>query len=187
MPSSNPALIYDVLTACGIGLKGRMLDVGFGWGKYGFLMREYSEIAGYHDVYGERKLFVTGIEIFSNYITDLQKIIYDEIILGNAIEIMKDLPTNSFDLVLLGDVLEHMTKPNAIDCVIESLRIAPLVVINTPTNDYEQGPVFDNIYESHISFLTSEDFTNLGTIEIIRQDGQGLVIRLTRQGEQTCQ
>lgn len=65
---------------------------------------------------------VVGIELFELKGTFQKDPMIDEFIIGNVEEMELDLPNNSFDAVLMGDVLEHLIDPWA-----AIRKIAPLV------------------------------------------------------------
>ena len=74
-----------------------VLDIGIGFGKIGFLLREYFDVKGKHDKINPKKwgLKITGVEIFKGYITNIQKSIYNKIIIG---DITKTLPKGGVQL-----------------------------------------------------------------------------------------
>jgi 2-polyprenyl-3-methyl-5-hydroxy-6-metoxy-1,4-benzoquinol methylase len=89
-----------------------ILDIGLGNGKMGFIARDFLDV-----MLGEKhrredwKIKIDGIEIFSDYIQEHQRAIYNEIYLGDALEVIDAL--GSYDLIILGDVLEHFQKEKA--------------------------------------------------------------------------
>lgn len=89
MGTSTPAALTYICQKI-IKIKPKsVLDIGIGFGKYGFLSREYTDI--YRGNYFEWKTRIDGIEGFKKYVTKLQRIIYDNIYIGNAIKIIKKL------------------------------------------------------------------------------------------------
>src|SRR5438094_354805 len=86
----------------------RLLDVGIGFGKYGLLAREYLELWDGRFQYDDWRRRIDGIEIHRAFIRDWHRAIYDQIWIGDALEILPTLP--SYDLVLLIDVLEHFPE-----------------------------------------------------------------------------
>ena len=55
-----------------------------------------------------------------------------------------------YDLVILGDVLEHMSKPEAQAVMAQALLHANYVLVSIPIVRYEQGEWEGNPYEVHI-------------------------------------
>ena len=111
MPSSTPIHIpYMLKLMKNISESPKkVLDVSIGFGKWGYLIREYYEV-----LWSQRftkkdwKIKIEGIEIFPKYIGDLQKIIYDKIIQKDIFSVLQKL--GQYDFVILGDVLEHFEK-----------------------------------------------------------------------------
>ena len=50
-----------------------ILDVGMGFGKYGFLSRKYLELFDGREKLNDWKRIIDSIEIFGNYVTPLNK------------------------------------------------------------------------------------------------------------------
>lgn len=89
-----------------LGFK-RFLDVGAGAGRYGEIIRE---------VFGIHGVQVDAVEIFTEYINrhNLHRI-YDGISTQDIRHLGGSL--GEYDLIICGDVLEHMTKSEAIEVV----------------------------------------------------------------------
>src|SRR4051794_2264798 len=114
MPSSRPNTIPAVVHLIRQLRPQSILDVGIGFGKWGHLFREYTDIqeAENDPARYQRQNWqvrIDGIEGFSNYITDMHRYLYNEIHIGNASELMPNLP--SYDVVFMGDIIEHLEKP----------------------------------------------------------------------------
>jgi glycosyltransferase involved in cell wall biosynthesis len=110
----------------------RTLDVGPGAGKWG-------------RVFKQNNLIVDGLEIYLPYIDrfNLQKI-YDTVIHGD-VRLMADF--SSWDLVVLGDVLEHLSTEDA-NQVLERMKDTNVLVM-VPFK-YVQGECEGNPNEAHI-------------------------------------
>ena len=86
-----------------------LLDIGLGNGKIGFLARDLLDtILGQRYKKEEWEIRIDGVEVFPDYIQEFQKAIYDNIIIGDAFDVID--PLGSYDLIFLGDVLEHFEK-----------------------------------------------------------------------------
>jgi hypothetical protein len=81
----------------------------------------------------------------------------------------------SYDLVIFGDVLEHMSKGEAVS-VVESM-LARHAVISIPIGVCPQEPSDDNPYEEHISTWYTEDvlaaFPQITTWFVEPENGMG--------------
>lgn len=87
----------------------RYLDIGCGGGHYGKILKSLSSL-----------LIVDGVEIFPEYIEKYNlRYVYDFIVVGDIRE--PGYPIDSYDVIIMGDVLEHMTKNDAVT-VIERLK-----------------------------------------------------------------
>jgi hypothetical protein len=137
-----------------------VLDVGIGFGKYGVLCREYLDVWG-AEKFGERRHRIDGIEAFRDYLTPLQASVYDEIFVGDALEIIPKLE-RKYDLLLLIDVLEHFEFQTG-KKLLELCKIqAKNIVVSTPLDMGVQGAVFGNQFETHRAQWTRKDLKNLG-------------------------
>ncbi len=88
------------------------LDIGCGAGLYGKIIRQ---------VYSKGGLLLAGVDIFPEYVTRFNlKKIYDIIIIGDIRNFPKEM-IPPIDLIITGDVLEHLTKEDAVS-VVDKLR-----------------------------------------------------------------
>jgi predicted nicotinamide N-methyase len=115
----------------------RILDIGAGSGTYVRLLR--SDLGG----------FWTAVEIWPPYVAEFDlNSLYDDIWVTDVRDLA--LIENSFDLVLMGDVVEHMTKEEAVAVVDHMLVASHFVLISIPIIHYPQGAVGGNPYEAHV-------------------------------------
>lgn len=138
-----------------------ILDVGIGFGRYGLLAREYTDVM--NDCYRKEdwKVKIVGIEVFEPYLTDVHRHIYDEIIIGNAIDILDNLP--SFDVVLAADIIEHFPKEEGLIFLDKLMKVtSKRLIITTPGYKFPQGELFGNPYEEHKSNWRKDDFASRG-------------------------
>ena len=86
-----------------------VLDIGIGFGKFGYLLRDYFDAKEKHYFQpSEWKLKITGVDVFQGYLSDIQYKIYNKIIIGDIITVLPKL--GHFDLAILSDVIEHFSK-----------------------------------------------------------------------------
>ncbi|MBW2991727.1 glycosyltransferase family 1 protein, partial [Candidatus Woesearchaeota archaeon] len=84
MPTSSPHQINEIMGEIMELDPSSILDIGVGFGKYGFLCREYLELWDYNNKrYGEWKREIDGIEVYEDYITDIQRKVYNNIFIGD--------------------------------------------------------------------------------------------------------
>jgi hypothetical protein len=144
----------------------RILDVGVGFGKFGFLIREYYEAKEFNRFKKDDwQIELVGIEIFEPYITELQKIIYNQIIIGDVFEKIKTL--GKFDLAFLGDILEHFEKDAGCKLLNQLLEHTQYLLIATPNGFLKHEISGGNVREMHKSGWTLKDFENYQIVKSI--------------------
>ncbi|GLY29944.1 hypothetical protein Kisp02_33090 [Kineosporia sp. NBRC 101731] len=91
---------------------------------------------------------VTGIEIYEPYVhTYRLREYYDEIILGDA----RTLAFPEADVVILGDVAEHMTEDEALGLWAKARAAAARAVyLSIPVVHYPQDEIEGNPHEVHV-------------------------------------
>jgi len=164
MPSSSNITVPYVSAIINSLSPTSALDIGIGMGKFGFLFRESCEWA---TIMLEGKIThvskehwhsrLDGIEVCSKYITPLQEYLYDKIHIGYAQEVAANL--HDYDLIHMGDVIEHIEKSDAqklLDILFQKARLGVLVI--TPVGEYHQEGVEGNPYEEHQSVWSPADF-----------------------------
>lgn len=160
MPTSHSNQINEIVHIIRMVNPQKLLDIGIGFGKYGFLAREYLELWDGREKYNDWKRKIDGIEIFEDYITDLQRFIYNTIFIGNAIDILPNLKEH-YDLILLIDVLEHFNKEDGIKLLKECIEHSDNILISVPNDIGNQKDAFGNIYETHKFQWETKHFTEI--------------------------
>ena len=114
----------------------KVLDIGAGSGAYPALYRDTLKNCKW-----------VGVEIWEPYKIkyELEKQ-YDTLLIGDA----RQMKFNYYDVCFLGDVLEHMTKQEAVSLVNKLKESCTNIVISIPIVTYEQGTMRGNPYEAHI-------------------------------------
>lgn len=169
MPTSEVASIIPNLEAIHSINPKSMLDVGIGFGRYGYLAREILDYK--FDDNGNLQPFqmrIDGIEIFPNYLTNIQRAIYDNIYIGDAFDIINETDY-IYDLIFASDVIEHFRKNKAQEFIANALKKCETLYINTPYIYYEQDVTYGNEYENHLSGWNIRDFKELGAKYIFRE------------------
>lgn len=127
----------------------RILDIGSGCGTYIDLIKINNKIC----VDSEW----IGIEAWKNYITEFKlEEKYNRVINQDA----RTLDWNSlgkFSVVIAGDVLEHMTKEEAIILVDQALNYCDTMIISIPIIHMPQDAVNGNPFEIHVKDNWSHD------------------------------
>lgn len=132
-----------------------VLDVGAGAGKYGRMWNAISPEAE-----------ITGVEVYEPYFIQFKneyRDFYKTVHLGDIIQAL-DEPEIKFDLVIFGDVLEHLPKSSGLD-VLHFFTYRSKYIWSQFPRHYLQNPsdVQGNFYEAHISVWRPQDFDALDT------------------------
>lgn len=165
MPLSRPNSLSRIMDIIWNANPTSILDVGVGFGGNGVLFRQYTDIR-----WGRYKKWQTridGIEIFSGYKNPIWTYIYHRIFIGNALSII--LKLGNYDIIFLGDILEHFKKDEALLLLSECIKKANrFVIISTPATfrDGSAGVILHkNPYEEHKCLLEDRDFPAGSKIE----------------------
>lgn len=114
----------------------RILDVGPGLGTYSDLLRPFNYTQ------------MNCIEIYEPYIEEFKlKQKYKTVFCGNVVTF--PIQPNQYDLVIMGDVLEHLNVEDAQKLLQDFTHKVRGVIISVPFL-YEQSAVGGNIYETHL-------------------------------------
>ena len=116
-----------------------VLDLGTGQGTYSNLLRNIN-----------RNIYWIGVDVWGPYIDQFKlKNKYDEMIISD-IRYLDYTKLRKFDLVFMGDILEHMSKSEALKIVDILLDLSKIIIISIPNRYAPQGAHFNNPYEEHI-------------------------------------
>lgn len=143
MPTSEYRQIPHVLDVIARERPHTVLDVGAGYGKYGFLAREFGD--------AER---VDAIDV-----TPPRFAAYDHVWTGDLREIDRLIPPDAprYDLALFIDVIEHLDKPDAYTLLDRLVARARKVLVTTPWG-FRPQEVPGMPYETHRSGWLPWDF-----------------------------
>jgi hypothetical protein len=169
MPTSHLSQLSTIVEVIVASNPNSMLDVGAGFGKYGVLAREYLDVADVSKDYHLRKHRIDGIEAFREYLTPLHDYVYDKILVGDAREIVPKL-TSHYDLILLIDVIEHLSADDGRRLISDCLKAGTNILISTPNEFCEQHDTFGNPFEIHQSHWKRKDFVEFGSLCFIPDD-----------------
>ncbi|OYP38810.1 class I SAM-dependent methyltransferase [Rhodopirellula sp. MGV] len=135
-----------------------VLDLGMGFGMMGVAVRQWLDL-GVHPW----KTHVSGVEVWASYRNPAWDL-YDVVFVRDIREHLQ-LDQQSYDMVLIGDVIEHFEDTDA-ELVLRAAMnlVGPrgsLLVI-TPDAAMEQGAAHGNPYECHRSVWTAERLRQSG-------------------------
>ena len=129
-----------------------LLDVGTGFGKWGFLVREYCDFskAGSPTELqrGNWRIRVDGVEAFPHFVGDLHNYVYDNLYIGKAEEIIGRL--ESYDVIVMVAVLAHFPEDIGLSLLRKLYqRATKALIVTIPTRYMPQSDIFENPYEVH--------------------------------------
>ena len=153
MPTGNLLVAERAVTFAGTieNTPKTILDVGCGYGKYGVLLREYLE----------GNPLVDGVEAWPEYIENHNlRGIYNHVYSDDVVNLDNET-LSLYDLVMMGDVIEHIEKEAALDLLS---RIPGYVIIATPFDHFHTDEGLPPT-EAHVSHWTKDDFENTGRLD----------------------
>jgi hypothetical protein len=145
VPTSEFRQIPYVLDVIARERPRNVLDVGAGYGKYGFLAREFGD--------AER---VDAVDVTPPRFASA----YDHVWLGDVAHLEQLLPagTPRYDLALFIDVIEHFDKADAYRVLDDLVARARRVLVTTPWG-FRRQEIPGMPYETHRSGWQPWDFT----------------------------
>lgn len=125
-----------------------ILDIGCGEGTYPVLVKEKYQIL--------KNSIWYGVEAWKEYIDEFNLSSLYNVLLNEDARKLDWSKLPKLDLVIFGDVLEHMSKDESLTLVKNALENSRYVFISIPVVHSPQGAVNDNPFEEHIK----DDWTN---------------------------
>jgi hypothetical protein len=186
MPSSRPSTIPFVISVIRQIQPDSILDVGVGFGKWGYLFREYTDIVLSENDPGRYaksgwKTKIEGVEGFPKYLHEGHRFIYDKIHEGNASDILPKL--GKYDVIFFGDIIEHFTLADGKKLLRTALDHAnACVMLTTPKFETNQGELCENPLERHLSLWNETEFQDVGPCKIALADNATFVVAFPKTG-----
>jgi hypothetical protein len=142
----------------------KILDVGVGFGRWGILCREFLDVWDGRFSPQDWQTEIIGIEAFKEYIQQYHSVFYSRIIHSDVLEYLSSTK-ETFDLIIIGDVLEHFQKDQGKLFLDLCLSKGKYVLLNVPIGStWPQEMINGNPYEEHKSRWTNADFTDMPVI-----------------------
>ena len=185
MPSSRCNHVPIVISIIRQLKPESILDVGVGFGKWGHLFREYTDVLAseaepqrYHREHWRTR--IDGIEGYAPYLTPMHEFLYNNIYVGDMREKIRDV--GMYDVIFLGDVIEHVDKTDGLqllqDCLDHANRA---VIVTTPALEAPQEAACNNELEIHRSLWTTTDFESIGRCVTKVDENDTLIAVLLRE------
>lgn len=160
MPSSTWLHVSDAMRLIWGLQPASVLDVGCGFGRWGFLCRELLDVFKGRIEKDAWKTRIDAVEVFGGYINEIHAKLYDSIFVADMRDFL-DACHAKYDLMIFGDVLEHLPKADAVGVLLRAKKIAKRILIGIPLGDkWQQGECFGNTHEAHVSTWERQDFMN---------------------------
>jgi len=109
----------------------KVLDVGIGFGRWGMLIREFCAARKNGNASKAEPVRVTGIETQRTDVMEHARFFYDQIHLGNALEVIEGI-NERWDLVIFDEVLKEWRAEATEEALGKALNISDYVLVSNP-------------------------------------------------------
>ena len=169
MPTGFPDALTPIASFVEWLQPARVLDVGVGNGRMGFLAREYGHVPWHPRARGDR-VEVYGIEGYEPYLGEVQRAVYDELFVGDALAELGRLAAagERYDLAIASDIIEHVAHEDGLRLVESCLRVADVLVVATPRGFFEQESA-ENELETHRSHWPEHTLVAAGARAVLHR------------------
>jgi SAM-dependent methyltransferase len=155
----------------------RVLDIGLGYGKWGFLVREALDFIPGRLYRDDWQVRIDGIDAHP-YVSPLHDWVYDDVRVADALDVLDEL--DGYDLVVLGDVIEHFDKEVGLSLLRSLAARNRNLLVTTPVHFFEQE-MPENPFERHRSHWSPADFREW-TVDYDVVGGAALVVAIAGRG-----
>lgn len=122
-----------------------VIDIGAGSGTYAQAVRAHSPCKGRW----------TAVEAWEAYVGRFGLDgLYDAVVVADARRLVA--PFYRADLVIAGDVLEHMPRADAVRLLGKVRTNAANLIVSVPVLHLDQGAVYGNPYETHVDHWAAD-------------------------------
>jgi SAM-dependent methyltransferase len=137
MPLSIWTGMEDCLQAIVERRPSSVLDAGIGFGLWGALLRQYLDVWSGRVQRSQWTARIDGIEIDERRVQPHARHLYTEVLVGDIRELVPRRATeHDYDVILFGDVIEHLPKDDGRVLLDAAARLAGrLVVVRIPLGD----------------------------------------------------
>jgi ubiquinone/menaquinone biosynthesis C-methylase UbiE len=179
MPFSQNSQLTAILGWAESVKPTRVLDVGAGMGKYGFLLRNSLEAENLFVVDGNKgwqrakkewRVIIDGIEGFAGYVTPVHHWAYTNLFIAEALTKLATIQDAAYELVLAIDILEHFEVTRGQKFLNELKRVASHSAIVSTPKTFAPQDVPANPYENHRSLWTAAELASFGFSRILPND-----------------
>lgn len=136
---------------------GSILDVGAGFGRWGFLCRCHLDMGHSLSSSEPHRIRVDAVEAYEGNINPMYDCIYDNTYRGDARDVVPAL--GSYDVIICGDMIEHLEKEDAWKLIRAMQDKAKMMlVVSLPFGECPQEASYGNEYEVHRAVWRPSDF-----------------------------
>ncbi|MEM2703871.1 MAG: class I SAM-dependent methyltransferase [Candidatus Bathyarchaeia archaeon] len=129
-----------------------ILDVGCGFGEWGFLIR--TRKGGFP--------FLIGVDIWHPHLMRLRKLNVYDVLVRLKIPFLP-FKEKSVDASLACEILEHIPKSEGYQLLEELERVSRKLIVVTSPLGWPQEEIYGNPYERHISEWSPRELVQLGS------------------------
>lgn len=165
MPTSSSYLLTPVVSFTSWLNPQSVLDVGCGYGQWGMLLRQHIDCPWeIHAGIPRWNRRIEGIEAWEPYRNPLWDFAYDKVVVEEAISFLSAVNSDTYELALCVEVLEHMEAQTGRELLDHLRRVSRHVLITTPDRPLLQSEVCGNPYETHHSWWSYGALKEAGAI-----------------------
>lgn len=125
-----------------------IVDVGCGWGRWGFLAREFLELWAHRFTPDEWAVHIDAIDAHPGTWTPIHPYVYDRCL---EVDVRDWVPDRNYDVAIACDVIEHLPKDDGL-VVLERLKDhCGAVLLGLPLGWGTRQGFDGNPYEAHRS------------------------------------
>jgi hypothetical protein len=173
-PYDDTICILDMMGRLCWGKEVTVLDVGAGFGRWGFLLRCHLGFGRSLTAVKPQPLIIDAIEAFTGNISPVYDCVYDHTYIGDARAILPGLKT--YDVVICSHMIEHFNKDQGLQFLDDMVAHAKVcVILALPFGMWPQEAYDGNEWEVHRSTWCGDDFLKYDPY-IKRYGRNGLVV-----------
>ncbi len=156
-----------------------VLDVGKGFGKYGFLIHEYLGIDNTKrlnpslSMCQQSRVKIDAVEVDEDLMLPHLSQFYNEVFFGDIFSIYRNL--SRYDLILMVDGIEHLDKEKAVELLKYFISKNSRILVATPIDFFNQD-LYESEFEHHVSHWKLSDFKKVAFTDYQYFDGGALYV-----------
>jgi hypothetical protein len=134
-----------------------ILDVGAGFGRWGFLCRCHIGVGESLQLCPGQSLRIDAVEGFKPNVSSIYPAVFNNIHLGDARQVVPTL--GKYDVIICSHMIEHMPKEDGWKLIEDMLaRSNKALILGLPLNEPLRGALRGNDFEAHKSIWQKQDF-----------------------------